>query len=127
VHDKYIYAIAHNERNLLELKKLYIEADVERWNPNIYMGEKIPIALITQTDTAKAQLDAQGEDATIVEASGADPVVLDQFYSGYYMINGMKITFNTDGSQRSFSDAPKGPTFYQTFIMTRREWPTPAG
>jgi len=127
VHDKYVYATAHNERNLLELKKLYIEADVERWNPNIYMGEKVPIALITQTDTAKAQLDAQGEDATIMEASDANPVVLDQFYSGYYMINGMKITFNADSSQKFFSDDPRGPTFYQTFIMTRREWPTPAG
>jgi hypothetical protein len=91
------------------------------------MGEKVPIALITQTDTAKAQLDAQGEDATIVAASPADPVILDQFYSGYYMINGMKITFNADGSQKSFSNEERGPTFYQTFIMTRREWPTPLG
>lgn len=127
VHDKYIYAQAHNERNLLELKKLYIETDVERWNPNIYMGEKVPIALISQADAAKAQLDAQGEDAKIAATSPGEPAVLDQFYSGYYMVNGIKFTYNSDSSQVHEGSEADGPAFYQTFIMTRREWPTPLG
>jgi len=131
VHDKYTYAISHNERNLLELKKLYIEADVQRWNPNIYMGEKVPILLISQADVTKSSADAQGLDKKAVNHSGNFPAVIDQFYSGYYMINGMSITYNQDHTQYSTAhpDENNGyePAFFQTFTMTRREWPTPLG
>jgi hypothetical protein len=131
VHDKYTYAIAHNERNLLELRKLYLEVNVERWNPNIYMGEKVPLLFISQADVMKANLDAQGEDRKIINVSPGEPAVLDQFYSGYYMVNGMTITYNVDGTQYAYNKEQNGgfgtPTFFQTFVMTRREWPTPLG
>jgi hypothetical protein len=130
VHDKFIYAKAHNERNLLETRKLYLEVNVTRWNPNIYMGEKIPIVLISQTDKMKAMADATGEDAKVTEASSyQDFIVMDQFYSGYYMINGMKLTYTGEGTSYSpvNSGENAGPTMFQTFIMTRREWPTPLG
>ena len=130
VHDKYTFAIAHNERNLLELNKLFLEVNVERWNPNIYMGEKVPLILIAQADRLKAQMDATGEDKTATDVSPGGVAVLDQFYSGYYMTNGMRIEYVTDGAQLQVNadeDPNPGPQFYQTFIMTRREWPTPIG
>jgi hypothetical protein len=131
VHDNYTYASVHNERNLLELKKLYLEVDVERWNPNIYMGERIPLLLISQNDAMKANLDAQGEDKALNDATSAQPAVLDQFYSGYYVVMGMKITYNHDNTQYSTDQTSDGsggsPSFFQTFVMSRREWPTPLG
>lgn len=131
VHDKYIFAIAHNERNLLELKKLYLEVDVSRWNPNMYNGEKVPILLISQADVPKAQADAQGADREVANHSSGAPAILDQFYSGYYMINGMSITYNQDRTQYSTKHPEDNigaeAAFFQTFTMTRREWPTPVG
>jgi len=132
VHDKYTFAIAHNERNLLELRKLYLEVNVQRWNPNIYNGERIPLLLTSQADELKARVDAVGTDRQIIDQdqSAGSPPVLDQFYSGYYMINGVTFTYNKKGPVESTGpNAGKynGPAFYQTFTMTRREWPTPAG
>jgi hypothetical protein len=132
VHDKYTFAIAHNERNLLELKKLYLEVNVERWNPNIYNGERIPLLLTSQADERKAYIDAAGGDRKAVDqdqGAGAVPV-LDQFYSGYYMVNGVSFTYKKDGpvnTQGPNAGKYNGPAFYQTFVMTRREWPTPLG
>ena len=53
------------------------------------------------------------------------------------MVNGMKLTYvqnsattnivsNEDKAlQAGSSAATNGPGFFQTFVMTRREWPTP--
>ena len=132
VHDKYTFAIAHNERNLLELKKLYLEVNVERWNPNIYNSERIPLLLISQADPVKAAADASNNDAVAQDTpqgAGAQPS-MDQFYSGFYMVNGIMFTYNQDGPRKNVGpDAGNynGPAFFQTFVMTRREWPTPLG
>ena len=132
VHDKYTFAIAHNLRNLLELSKLYLEVRITRWNPNIYLGEKLPLVLISQADPSKANTDAVGKDAVLAEKSGGGEVpVLDQFYSGYYVVNGMEIIYAQDNSPYEHGtgvDPNKlAPAYFQTFSMTRREWPTPLG
>jgi hypothetical protein len=132
VHDKYLYATVNNKRNLKELQKLFLKVNVNRWNPNIYNGERIPLLLITQVDKSKASLDAQGTDAEAVQKSPGEPAVLDQFYSGWYMVHGMSITWDSDNSQYSTDkkanmSATPAPAFFQTFTMTRREWPTPLG
>lgn len=45
------------------------------------------------------------------------------------MVNGMKITWDSDNkpysSDKSQDAQINAPAFLQTFIMTRREWPTP--
>lgn len=131
VHDKYIYAEAHNERNMLELKKLYLQVNVQRWNPNIYMCEKIPLILISMADATKAGVDAVGEDDAVRKSALGSVAVLDRFYSGYYMVNGIQITYNADARQYSTDPTDDGsrnsPSFFQTFTVTRREWPTPLG
>lgn len=129
VHDKYLYAISHNERNLMELRKLYLKVDVNRWNPNIYMGEKIPLILINRIDNTKAKLDAAVADPVKMSVEDGNPVTLDQFYSGFYMVDGMSIIYNSDVntivSDPTFENPKELPIFIQTFTMTRREWPTP--
>jgi hypothetical protein len=126
VHDKYIYAKLWNERNNEELNKLYIEADVERWNPNIYRGEKIPLILITQGDIFKRKADAAPDEAQI--PGSETPVVADQLYSGYYMVDGLKIYYTMSAESTDYENPPKEPvpTMYEVFRLSRREWPVPS-
>jgi hypothetical protein len=131
VHDKYLYSEMWNERNLVELDKMYIEADIERWNPNIYRGERIPVLLHTQTDVAKKSMDAnpseKGEDM-----SQQFPVT-DQFYSGYYMVDGIKFTYDLTPKTTAMANPGQPPPkisptiggIVQVFRLSRREWPTP--
>jgi len=129
VHDKFLYAIAHNERNLLELQKMYLKVDVNRWNPNIYVGEKVPIIIISETDGVKAGLYTQADDRELNEDAPGSIPIINQYYSGFYMVNGMSITWNSKSTQylKAEGQDPQigAPSFFQTFILTRREWPTP--
>jgi hypothetical protein len=46
------------------------------------------------------------------------------------MINGVQFVYNKQGPRETTGENAgkyNGPAFYQTFIMTRREWPTPLG
>ena len=138
VHDHYILAKYQNDRNLQELSKLYIEAQVTRWNPNIYIGEKIPMVFYTSpTDLTKKNRELVGDQKDTDNVTVSSIPTVDHFYSGFYMVNGMKITYvqnsattnivsNEDKAlQAGSSAATSGPGFFQTFVMTRREWPTP--
>ena len=126
VHDKYIYSQLWNERNNEELNKMYIECDVERWNPNIYRGEKIPLILITQGDIYKRKADATPEESQI--PGSETPVVADQLYSGYYMVDGIKIYYTMAAESTNFENPPTEPvpTMYEVFRLARREWPVPS-
>jgi hypothetical protein len=126
VHDKYLYSELWNTRNREELNKMYIEANVERWNPNVYRGEKLPIILITQDDTLKRVSDATPNESTI--PTNETPAVADQFYSGFYMVSGMKIMYNMSPESTNYEDPPKElpPNLYQIFRLARREWPVPS-
>lgn len=126
VHDKYVYAELWNKRNNEELRKMYVEADVERWNPNIYRGEKIPLILITQSDTMKRKADATPDESRI--PGGEYPAVADQLYSGWYMVDGLEIVYEIGvepNNNREDEDSAK-TNLYEVFRLTRREWPVPA-
>lgn len=105
---------------------MYIEVDVERWNPNIYRGERIPIILITQGDIMKRQIDSTPGESSIPNSE--TPVVADQLYSGYYMVNGIMIYYTMTPPSTNYENPPSGgnPTMYEVFRLTRREWPVPA-
>jgi hypothetical protein len=126
VHDKYIYAKLWNERNNAELEKMYVETDVERWNPNIYRGERIPLILISQGDILKRKVDATPGEASI--PGSETPVVADQLYSGYYMVSGIKIHYTISASSTNYENPPTetASSMYEVFRLTRREWPAPA-
>ena len=126
VHDKYLYSELWNKRNREELNKMYIEANIERWNPNVYRGEKLPVIIITQDDTMKRVADATPNETSI--PANETPAVADQFYSGFYMVSGMKIMYSMAPESTNNEDPPKQlpPNLYQIFRLTRREWPVPA-
>jgi len=125
VHDKFIYAKLWNERNNEELNKMYIECDVERWNPNIYRGEKVPVILHTQGDLFKRKADQTPSETQI--PGDETPPVADQLYSGYYMVDGIKIYYTMNAESTNYEDPPQEPatTMYEVFRLTRREWPVP--
>lgn len=128
VHDKYLFSELWNERNLIELTKMYLDVHVERWNPNIYRGERLPIILHTQGDYMKRTSDAAKDDEAT--PAGETPAVLDQFYSGYYMVDGIKFTYTMTSDSTNYENPPKGPIpsgMVQVFRMKRREWPVPGG
>ncbi len=130
VHDKYMFSELWNERNAEELEKMYMTADIERWNPNIYRGEKIPIILHTMSDPAKRMKDGTPDDKKV--PANQTPAVMDQFYSGYYMVDGLTwqysmFTENTDYQPNASAKPPQPSGFIQVVKLTRREWPVPGG
>lgn len=132
VHDKYLYAELWNNRNNAELQKLYIEASIFQWNPNIYRGEKIPLLMHISADLINRQENVRGpEESRDQNTPGA---VTNNFYSGYYMVHSFQINyslFNNPGPvvsvMPSAADTANSPTIKQIFTLTRREWPVPQG
>jgi hypothetical protein len=108
-HSNYLRAQIHNAINLAELEKLNVEINVQGVNMNIIRGDKVPIAIIGM-DPVENQLvnpEAQGRDRK------------NDFYSGWYMVKGFSLSWTKESVGSMISN------FSQTFILTRREWPTP--
>ena len=133
VHDNYLFSEIHNKRNLAEIDKMFIEVDLARWNPNFFNGEKVPIILLNLNDELKRNTDAIGPSA---EANIGEAMIpsIDQFYTGYYVLDGMKLSYGREGmgatkvppgAPEAQENKPPQPDFKQTFILRRREWPAP--
>ena len=125
VHDKYLYSEIHNQRNREELNKLYIKVDLPRWNPNVANGEKLPLLMQNIVDEQKMNLDKTGE---IADAGNTKAyATVDQFYTGFYMTDGLTFCFDRIGPGGTNSKDKKSqkPDFYQTLFLRRREWPAP--
>jgi len=108
-HKNYLRAKLQNVINSKELEKLNVEVSVTGMNSNLIRGDKTPIVLI-QKDRMQNTIINQG-------SRGLD--LLDQFYSGWYVVKGFTIKFNKNNKNSIMSN------FTQTFILTRREWPPP--
>ena len=107
-HSNYMRARVHNTINMVELDKLNVEINVGGVNLNIIKGDKIPVSIVRKDRIQNRMID---RDFTTSE-------VLDLFYSGWYYVKGFSISwvYGNDGIVDSFS---------QSFVLTRREWPTP--
>jgi hypothetical protein len=127
VHDKYTYAEMWNNRNIAELEKMFMIAYTERWNPNIYRGEKIPVLVYSQTNVnARKQNMSPAEVSDVTQAGSEADMVANQLYSGFYMVDGFKITYSMLPVSTAFTDPkPLPPGFTEVFYMKRREWPVP--
>jgi hypothetical protein len=123
VHEKYLYSKVHNLINKGELVKMNLHIEVPRANFNIYRGERIPCIFIATGDPIKSQFlkspeeEGSGDDA--LDQTGGPTV--DNFYTGFYMIKGMKFTYEAKNSQ----DPSLYANFYEDVILARRVWPTP--
>jgi len=108
-HPNYLRSQIHNAINLAELEKLNVEINVQGANMNIIRGDKVPVAIIGM-DPIENQLvnpEAQGRDRK------------NDFYSGWYMVKGYSLSWTKESIGSMLSN------FSQSFILTRREWPTP--
>lgn len=126
VHDKYLFSEIHNKRNIEEIDKLYIKVDLPRWNPNIANGEKLAIIMQNVVDDQKRMVDATAEVADAPPAKVLPSI--DQFYTGFYVVDGIEINFTREGPGGSFSEEPDAKSsseMYETVYMKRREWPAP--
>lgn len=123
-HQNYIYSQLHNARNIDETQKLKLEVTLEGFNPGLYRYLKIPV-LMYQYD-AKTIKSAQAledekkndgfKDSTIETPEFKEPdpdQKLDQFLSGYYIIESIDMVYkaNTSGN------------FIQKVTLIRRDWP----
>lgn len=128
VHDKFLYAGLWNDRNNEETKKMYLEVDVDSWNPNIYRGEKLPLFFLVSNDSMKRQLDATPGEVDGGSPDGGSPV-MDQLLSGFYMVDGIKFTYVSPAPELPGDGEKKESpviSLSETFYLTRREWPVPA-
>ena len=108
-HKNYLRARLQNVINLKELEKLNVEVSVTGMNLNIIKGDKLPIILIEKdrVENTIINKDSEGND------------LLQQFYSGWYLVKGFTLKYNEANNNSIMSN------FTQTFILTRREWPPP--
>jgi hypothetical protein len=95
--------------NLVELDKLNVEVSVQGTNLNVLKGDKIPIVLIKNDIVENILVLKEGYNEAV-----------DFFYSGWFLVKGFSLDYenNTDNDSGLSN-------FFQTFILTRREWPTP--
>lgn len=108
-HKNYQRARVQNLINNKELDKLNLEIDINGTNFNIMRADKMPVALIRKDPIDTKQIDPKNEAQTAV----------DLFYSGWFLVKGFTVRWNTENKDSVMSN------FSQTFILTRREWPTP--
>jgi len=108
-HKNYLRAGAQNVINNKELDKLNVYVTVNGTNANVIKGDKMPIAIVRSDRVEAALIDKQSKGHDLV----------DKFYSGWYYVKGFTINWNKSRSASIISN------FSQTFILTRREWPTP--
>lgn len=106
-HKNYNRAIIHNNMNLYELDKLNTFISVNGVNSNMLRGDKIPILLTNKS--------LESPDESKGETTYSN---VDRFHSGWYYIKGFNISWLA-------SDDDQISRFKQTYILTRREWPTP--
>ena len=108
-HKNYLRAGAQNIINNKELDKLNVYVTVNGTNSNVIRGDKIPIAIVKSDRIEAALID--------IESKGHD--LVDKFYSGWYYVKGFSINWNKGNANSIISN------FSETFLLTRREWPTP--
>lgn len=114
VHDKYLYAKLFNDRNNLELDKLFITIMTEGINFNVYRGERTPAFFMNQNDPQQQQFN-RGDNETL-QLEDMDPTV-NNFYTGYYMLSGYILKYGkTEEGVRRFNSE---------YVLKRREWPVP--
>ena len=108
-HRNYLRAQIQNLINNKELEKLNLEITVNGTNFNLIKGEKVPVVIINNDSVENMMINK--------ESQGME--MLDQFYSGWYIVKGFTISWAENNSPEILTN------FSQKFILTRREWPPP--
>jgi len=110
VHKNYNNAPYHNSQNINELNKIYIKAQCQGLCLQIMRGERVPVYIIHE-NTLSADKYNRFSDNDV-------PSDVNRFYTGYYIVDSIEYTFTP------IKDGDVSP-YKTTFILKRREWPTP--
>lgn len=107
-HRNYMRARVHNLINKVELEKLNVEIEVQGVNLNVIKGDKVPIVILKNDRLEAIKVDDNFQQSEM----------LDRFYSGWFYVKGFKLMWanQIENILNNFS---------QSFLLTRREWPTP--
>lgn len=108
-HRNYLRSQIHNCINLVELDKMNLEINVQGTNMNLIRGDKVPVVIIGTDSVENMQADANAETRDRKN----------EFYSGWYLVKGFNLSWSKREEDSIISN------FSQTFVLTRREWPTP--
>jgi hypothetical protein len=122
VHKMYLYAVTHNLMNNVEMEKINVEIDLNKFNFNIYRYENVPAIFFVINDTRRIQTLTSGESENDMSKEGQAGIAVDRFYTGYYLIKGIRITYAPSATQKTGNSA-----FSESLILSRREWPSPTG
>lgn len=108
VHRNYMRAETHNEINIAELDKLYIDITCDGLCLQVMRGERVPVFLVYNT-----QMDKENNMINNPE----NQTDLNKFYSGYYVVDGIEYSYKPNDGLLS--------GFETRMTLKRREWPTP--
>lgn len=136
VHENYAFSKILNHQNLEELNKTNLVVNMRGLNFYIYKYQKIPISIyesgskdnkgnLAKRDELLGEenppLEEGSERQLAFQQKDIDPIqhpagmVLNKFLSGYYVVGGIKYTWN------------KNPGYLQQQLtLIRREWPIPS-
>lgn len=111
MHKNYMRSGEHNNINISELDKLYINVTCEGLCLQIMKGERIPVYIVynSQTDGAVNNISENNINP--------DNTIINRFYSGFYIVD--SITYNYSTNKSAYSN------FSTDFVLKRREWPSP--
>ncbi len=120
VHQKFNLSVHQNDVNNIELEKLKIESNLQWWNPAILRGSRVPMIIFLHGQLSNlAPFMNPNEFKSALAGNTAEPLsttffTIDRFKSGFYYVDGFKITYD-----------PFNSTISESIILTRREWGVP--
>jgi hypothetical protein len=123
VHPNFIFSQLHNRRNFDETQKIKLEVTLSTFNASLYRYMKIPVLMyhidrqnvLEAVNLKESKEEAGFKDSAIDNGKSTEPEpeqVLDQFLSGYYIIESIDIIYKDSIGNYS-----------QKVVLTRREWP----
>lgn len=124
VHENYYLAKIHNMMNLAEIEKMNVEVTINKINFNFIRFEKVPMIYQVDGDQELGKKLNDELDDEFNANEYAEKIIVDPFYSGWYAIKGFKVEYTqNEVAAGSVMNSP----LKQTFILTRREWPSATG
>ena len=111
VHKNYNRAAYHNSQNINELNKMYLKVECSGLNLQIMRGERVPVYLVFGNSIDNGKYNNLTDND--------EPRSQNRFYSGYYIVDSVEYSYkpNITGGEIS--------PYSTSFILKRREWPTP--
>lgn len=118
---EYVWAYYHNLINNLELQKIVVDLNLRGLNTAVLKGEKVAV-LNVEYDKVGSMTNGPMPDK---KTGMKEIAVIDMFYSGWFIVTGIKFIYDKDVQFDGIEDQHAG-SFYKTVVsVSRREWVPP--